>query len=190
MAPLKNCPDCAGALGRSAQKCRCGWIRPGAAAQPSQPAVPCDGCDQAAYSKVEGRNLCLACQAAIRHEKAAAFCKARGLNSVAEMRAYCMKLSRSFGRAPSFETWCKNMTQRTVDIIARGCTPTDEKCLERLQAAGVIDGRHQLIPMEARAVAAHAYRAERARLICQTEAELQARGQVRVPGEDDERAPA
>lgn len=143
------------------------------------PKVFCDapGCENRAFNRVAGRNMCRACLESEHRERAAEACKARGLNSIAEMRAYCMRLAKSFVE-PSFERWCKNMRQETVDIIARGGSTTDEKCLERLRAAGVIDGRNKLIPLEARAVAADAHRAERARVICKVEEELRARADL------------
>jgi hypothetical protein len=39
---LKNCPDCGGDLGRSATKCRCGWLAPGSHKSFSgQAGTPC-----------------------------------------------------------------------------------------------------------------------------------------------------
>jgi hypothetical protein len=37
---LKNCPDCGGDLGRSATKCRCGWLAPSAGVV-RQGGTPC-----------------------------------------------------------------------------------------------------------------------------------------------------
>ena len=149
------------------------------APQEPRATVFCDTCDQRAYRRVGERNICRECEEREHREKSSIFCHARGLNSAAEMRAYCMRLAKSFSQ-PSFELWCKNMTQRTVDLIAINGGPSDERCLERLRAAGVIDGGNRLIPLEARPIAAEAYRAERARIICQAEEAMQAR----EPGED------
>lgn len=161
---------------------------PKPAEQPSRQVVFCDtvGCEQRAVTMVGDRKLCQSCQDEIRRRKSAGYCKAEGLNTVAEMRAHCLRLARRFAE-PSFERWCKVMSQKTVDWIALHNGKDDEKCLERLRAAGVIDGRNKIIPLEGRTVAAAAYRAERARLICKVDQELKARGVVeREPGQDEQ----
>lgn len=142
-----------------------------------RPVTPCDGagCLQAAFSRVGASNLCLECQAAERRKVSEQFCAERGLDTVEAKREFCKTLARKFGRGPSFEEWARSITQKTVDIIERMGGKDVERTLDRLRAAGAIDGRNKVIPMEAREVAAAAHRAERARLICETEAYLEAR---------------
>lgn len=126
------------------------------------------GCEQPARP---GFRLCEPCEVEQRQRASNAFCEAQGLTTVEAKRDYCKRLARSFGRGPSFETWAKNLTQTTVDLIER-MDGRDSKSLERLRSAGVIDGRNKLIPLDARKVAADAYLAERARLIAQAEGAL------------------
>lgn len=158
-----------------------------ASAQQAQ-LMPCGrgGCKNPARTKFNGRWLCFDCRNDLKSEESRKFCEAKGLRTVDEMRAYCRDTARKIGQGVSFETWAKNITQKTVDIIARGGARSDEACLERLRAAGAIDGRSRVIPQDARAVAKAAYLAERARLIVQTEEELRARAAQREPGSDDE----
>lgn len=135
-----------------------------------RPVVYCAtvGCEQPAR---RGFNLCEPCETEQRQRASTAFCESQGLRTVEAKREYCKRLARSFGRGPSFETWAKNLTQSTVDLIER-MDGRDSKSLERLRGAGVIDGRNKLIPLDARKVAADAYLAERARLIAQAEGAL------------------
>lgn len=151
--------------------------------------VFCDttGCEQRAFSRVGNKNLCRGCQDEIHRRSTEEFCKANNLNTGAEMRTYCMRLARQWSE-PSFDRWCRTMTQRTVDILVRSAGLSDQQALDRLRRAGVIDGNDRLIPAgDARKIAAEAHVQERARRICETEAELRARGIVtREPGQDDE----
>lgn len=136
----------------------------------------CERCHAGrATNIIKERRLCDSCQADLRHEESKAFCDRMGLRTIDEMREFCRQRARTFGRGISFEQWSKTITQRTVDIIAVTGGRSDEQCLERLRAVGAIDGRNKLIPLEGRQVAADAHRAERARLICETEAELERR---------------
>lgn len=176
------CPDCNTGLQPGAAKCRCGWIMPGRTAETaSRPVVFCDGegCDKPATNRVGDQNLCADCQASIRRARSEAFCHEQGLRTIDEMRAYCRRLARKGFNGVSFDGWARNMTQRTVDLIAINGAVSDERCLERLRAAGVIDGRNKLIPFDAREVAAAAHRAERARMIVERE-----------PGQDEQEAAA
>ena len=127
--------------------------------------MPCGrgGCKNPARTKFADRWVCFACRDDLHAEESKKACEAKGLRTVDEMRDYCKRMARTFGR-PSFDTWAKNMRQETVDLIER-IDGQDSKSLERLRAAGVIDGRNKLIPLDARVTAAKAYRAERARLI-------------------------
>lgn len=147
------------------------------AATPRAPVRPrCDGVDCENFA-APGRTNCEECATAIRQAASAAFCESQGLRTVKEKREFCRRLTREgLFRGASFESWAKNMTQKTVDIIVLNGSAADEHCLERLRAAGVIDGANKLLPLEARALAAEAYHAERARLICERQAELEARG--------------
>lgn len=139
-----------------------------------------------------GGSLCESCQQEVRYRRSAAFCEERGLRTLQERKEFCRRQAREgLFRGASFETWALSMTQRTIDIIVLNGSASDEHCLERLRAAGVIDGGNKLIPLEARAVAAEAHRAERARVLCENQVELEARGVVeREPGQDDTEANA
>lgn len=151
--------------------------------------IYCDtvGCEQQAFNRVGDRNLCASCVGLKRHAEAEAYCSAQGLDTIEKKRAYCLRLSRSFGRGGGFASWAKNIKQAGVDRLVLMGGRDDEQVLERLRSAGAIDGRNQLIPHEAREVAAAAYRAERARFICKLEEEAKARAAaMRVPGQDDE----
>lgn len=122
---------------------------------------------------------CANCDARIRHEKSEARCRELGLVTVEDKRAYCLRMAKSFGRGPSFETWARNITQRTVDLIALQAAGTQDTCLERLRSVGAIDGRNKLIPVgEAREIAAEAYRMEKAHLAAMLARELAERGQA------------
>lgn len=174
-----NCPDCGFTVKDGATKCRCGWTKPApggyvVAGEP-QPICRTAGCREPAIC---GKALCEACEQRARHEVSEAFCRANGLETVEQKREFCKRMARGVFRGASYEAWKKNMTQRTVDLIVINGGPSNEHCLERLRAAGVIDGANKLIPLEGREIAADAYRAERARLICEQQAELEARGIV------------
>lgn len=144
---------------------------------PGQPArVDCDNCAaEPSMVRIGGKNLCLACEQRVRLAEAREFCKSKGLDTVEKQRDYCRRLARSFGHRPTaggFQRWADTITQHTVDWMLRMGTKSDEQAIERLRAAGAIDGRNRVIPKEARAVAADAYRAERARQIAKVQEEL------------------
>lgn len=174
-----KCPDCREPLEIEATKCRCGWkaaMTPGRVAHSDKPVVHCAtvGCEQPAFSRVGDRNLCQACADRVRHEEADAFCRSKGLDTVEKKRAFCKRLAHSFGRGTGggFAKWAETITQAGIDrLVLMGGKP-DEQALDRFRAMGVIDGRNRLIPHEARAVAADAYRADRAREICKVEEDL------------------
>jgi hypothetical protein len=128
------------------------------------------GCEQRVRT---GRAHCEACEVEQRHRESEAFCREHGLTTIEEKRAYCARMAKRFA-PPSFERWAATITQKTVDIIERLSGKDVDRTLERLRAAGAIDGRNKVIPTEARATAAEAYRAERARRICEVEAALAA----------------
>lgn len=168
-----TCPDCDGTLAPGAMRCRCGWVQQRMGQVVTPHVVPCDECGKPTR-RVGARLICGDCEAAERQAGSKKFCEEHGLVTREDMVAFCKKRSRSFGGGPSFETWTKNMTQGTVDIIER-MDGQQSKALDRLRVAGVIDGRNKLIPLEARKTAAEAHAAERARLVVQAQAELAAR---------------
>lgn len=145
--------------------------RDAAAAAQRIPLMPCGrgGCKNPAQTKFNDRWLCFGCRNDLKSEESRKFCEAKGLRTIDEKREYCKSLARTFGRGPTFEEWAQRMTQHTVDLIER-MDGDRSKTLERLRAAGVIDGRNKLIPLEARKIAADAYAADRARLICEQRA--------------------
>lgn len=148
------------------------------ATAPRVPARPrCDGVDCQNFA-APGRTNCVDCATKIRQAASEAWCEAHGLRTAEQKRDYCRRMAGGIFRTASFDTWAKNMTQKTVDLIVINGGPTDEHCLERLRVAGVIDSGNKLIPLEGREIAAAAHRAERARLICERQAELEARGVV------------
>lgn len=125
---------------------------------------------------------CQGCFDRERHEASEKRCAELGLVTVEQKREYCRKLARShlFGR-PSFERWAATITQKTVDLIALQAAGQPDPCLDRLRAAGVIDGRNRLIPAgEAREIAAEAHRMARAHEAAMLAKELAERGEVRV----------
>lgn len=85
-----NCPDCHGALSIGAVKCRCGW-KAGSVVE----TYPCahDGCPKPAYlrRKINGCmvNLCRSHDEFHMNQEAKAYCKAKGLETVEQMRAFC-----------------------------------------------------------------------------------------------------
>lgn len=129
------------------------------------------GCEQRAQP---GRAQCEACEGRLRHERAVAWCEARGLKTVDDMRRYCARLARSIGRPPRFEVWAKNITQRAVDLMLISAGESDKAALERLREHGAIDEANKVVPLEERAKRAEARRALRQRM----EEELKARGIV------------
>lgn len=165
-----NCPDCSAGL-KGADRCRCGWVLRHGGARASEVARLCatEGCQG---KPLPHRAKCENCDTRERQEKSAARCAELGLHTVEAKREFCRQLLRSFGTGPSFDTWAKKITQRTVDLIALHAGKGDLQCLERLRTVGAIDGRNKLIPVEARAVAADAYRQERARELVKVQAEL------------------
>lgn len=167
-----NCPDCKAALTFDPSKCRCGWKAAARLVSVAAPAAFCAtvGCEQRC---MPGHRLCGSCEVEQRHRESEAFCREHGLTTVEEKRAYCARMARRFA-PPSFERWAATITQKTVDIIERLGGKDVDRTLERLRAAGAIDGRNKVIPPEARATAAEAYRAERARQICEMQAALAA----------------
>lgn len=169
-----NCPDCEAVLREGATSCRCGWkLTRAEVAQALRPKLFCDtvGCEQQGAVRIGNRILCLTCRDREREVEAQAFCKARGLHTVEDMRAYCMRLARSFGRGGSFETWAKNIRQETVDLIELHGNPSDKQALERLRDHGAIDERNQVVPLEAREALRQARLEEKKR----AEAELRER---------------
>lgn len=136
---------------------------------PTPHLVPCDTCGKPAR-RVGVKLICAECETAERQAAADKFCAEHGLVTIEDKVAYCKKLSRTFGRGPTFEQWANRLTQSTVDMIERMDGSTS-RTLERLRGAGVIDGRNKIIPPEARRVAAEAYAAERAHIIVERERE-------------------
>jgi len=157
---------------------------------PPAPEVRCDGVDCPNFA-ARGQTNCDECATRIRQVASAAWCEAHGLHTAEQKRKFCKSMARGLFTTSSFDAWAKNMTQKTVDIIVLNGSAGDEHCLERLRAAGVINGGNKLIPLDGREIAADVYRAERARLICERQAELEAREIVeREPGQDETEANA
>ena len=85
-----RCPDCHGALSEGAVKCRCGWK----SAELSETfACAHDLCPHPAIlrRRVNGAvvNLCRHHHEFHAGEEARAYCRAKGLMTVDQMRAYC-----------------------------------------------------------------------------------------------------
>lgn len=159
------------------------------AAAKAIPLLPCGrgGCKNPAKTKVNDRWVCFPCRDDLKSEESRKFCEAKGLRTIEEKREYCKRLAKKFGRGPGFEGWARNIKQAAVDFLVRDYSNGSRDALERLRACGAIDGSSKVIPLEAREVAADAYRAERARLIAQTQEELAKRG---LAGEPEEEAHA
>jgi hypothetical protein len=89
---LKSCPDCGGALGRNADKCRCGWQ-----VKTAMPRLiaECCGCKlPATHSLITpmGRqNFCNACADEYHHSRAVLNNKDRGIETVEQYKAFCRK---------------------------------------------------------------------------------------------------
>ena len=143
-----KCPDCNSGLRDGARSCRCGWSK-GALSSEAGPRMVCDtkGCDQAAMIRDEdGEALCHRCDEGKHNRRAFEHCKALGLNSVEDMKAYCRRTAKTLFRGQaSTDTWLEQMTQPTVDRIVTMGTKTDEKLLERLRAKCVIDNENRVI---------------------------------------------
>lgn len=129
------------------------------------------GCERHARP---GSRLCEDCETEQHQRASEAFCEAHGLRTVEQKRAYCARLARSFGRAPRFETWAKNITQRAVDLMLINAGEGDKQALERLRDYGAIDEQNRVVPTEERAERAQARKAQRERI----EQELRERGVV------------
>lgn len=136
------------------------------------------GCEQVA---MVGQSICEACDNRIRTERTTAANRARGLETIEQMKAYCKRTLRArlFTTKPSFERWSETMTQATVDLLILHAGKPDEIVLERLRAIGALDENNKLVPLAdrpARRAAIEAkQKAERERI----DAELRARGIVR-----------
>lgn len=115
--------------------------------------VPCDtdGCGEPAFVRDEGRNYCHRCYEGRRNTEAFERCKAMGLNTVEDMRAYCRQmLKKGIFEKPSFERWAETMKQATVDAMVRMCTDSDLKTIGRLRAMCAIDADNKIVPLEKR----------------------------------------
>lgn len=148
-----QCPDCHSGLRPPYASCVCGWVEPvRSRSVPSEAGVhlPCDttGCGDEAWIRDGEQNLCRRCHEGKRNTEAFERCKAKGLNTVADMQAYCRQSLKKglFGR-PSFERWAETMKQGTVDTMLRMATLSDEKTLERLRTLCVIDAENKVIPV-------------------------------------------
>lgn len=171
-----ECPDCTATLAPGATRCRCGWVLPPAhLVTETKHVVPCDtvGCGKPGR-RIGARLVCTDCEANERHRAAEAFCKSQGLVTIEDKREFCRRTARDgmFSRFPSFQRWASGIKQAAVDLMVLHDGKGDREALERLRAEGAIDGRNQVIPPEARAVAKEAYRAERARQIAQVQEQL------------------
>lgn len=176
---ITTCPDCLTPLGGS-DRCRCGWLMPRGSAPSSNAAVrfcATVGCEGRAliYS-----TLCQSCETRTRQEKSEARCRELGLVTVEQKRAYCLRMAKQgFGHAPSFETWAKNISQRTVDIIVTQGGKDSAHCLDRLRNAGAIDEANKLVPLDRREAVRAALEADRRAAREHLEATLAAHGVVR-----------
>lgn len=159
-----KCPDCNGPIAIDATKCRCGWAASSSPARTEVAGrVSCDteGCGAWAFIKEKNKNLCQRCWEGQLNAEAYAHCKDKGLNTVADMRAYCSRLLRSgVFTAPSFERWAENLQQPAIDRMAMMNGKSDKQVLLRLRGLGVIDAQNKIIPVDARAAARNAHEAE------------------------------
>lgn len=187
MTTWTQCPECQGSLGKDPRKCRCGWEAPKEQAEARRAKCATPGCGEVALIRYEDENLCLPCVEGKHNTRSFERCKAMGLSTVEEMRAFCAKTFKSVGRQrPDFAAWAERIGQTTVDVALRMDTDSDRKLLERLRERCVIDAENKIIPLERRA----AMRAEReARIQAErerVEALLAAQGVVRRPDVDAE----
>lgn len=175
-----TCPDCDGTLAPGAMRCRCGWVQQRMGQVVTPHVVPCDECGKPAR-RVGVRLICGDCEAAERHAESEKFCAAHGLVTREDMMAFCKRQARTFGRAQSFEGWAQGIKQQAVDFLVRDDSTGSREALERLRAEGAVDGRNQVIPAEARAVAKAAYRAERSRHIVEVQEQLAKLSKTEAP---------
>lgn len=165
-----NCPDCSTPL-NGADRCRCGWVMRYAGVRASEVTRRCSTAGCPAVALVYSAK-CENCTTRERQEKSAARCRELGLVTVEDKRNYCRRISKTFGSGITFDTWAKNMTQNTVDRLVLMAAGQQDPCLDRLRSVGAIDGANRLIPLDARAIAADAYRQEKARELVKVQAEL------------------
>lgn len=164
MTARSQCPDCNSGLRQPFTSCRCGWVEPKAARtsySEAGPSLACDtpNCDQPAFTRDETGVWCQRCDEGRRNAAAFAHCKALGLTSVNDMKAFVRAKLRTVGRhAPNGAEWRENITQGTVDYLVRQHTDDCDKLLERLRGSCVIDEQSKVIPKDRRP----AMRAERA----------------------------
>lgn len=151
------CPDCNQGLKAGAVSCRCGWTVPAQradrVAEGDVPTVACDtpGCGGAAFCRVGDKNECRRCYEGNVNSHAFADCKARGLNTVDDMRDFCRRKAKELFRRPlSGEAWIENLKQPTVDLMQRMGTESDLLVIERARRACVIDASNKVIPIAKR----------------------------------------
>lgn len=144
--------------------------------------IPCatPGCGGPAFAFVDDRNLCQRCYEGQLNTAAFERCKARGLVTVDDMRAYCRRiLKRGVFSKPSFERWAEFMTQKTVDWLVMRNDKDDHRVLDRLRALGALDENNKLVPLEERAARRAKVEAERKAERERIDAALKAQGIVR-----------
>jgi hypothetical protein len=155
---FNQCPRCSVDLVWGATSCDCGWkkrARSDRASRPPPDPVACahDGCSSNATLRLRTAtgwaNLCRG--HAERHwgRVAEDFCVfILGLKTLEEKKEYCLRGMAEVGQCTP-ERWMDSIDQRTVDIILRA--GLDQRALERMRAAGVLDRDNQVIPKEERA---------------------------------------
>lgn len=191
MTTRTQCPDCWQGLQPGASSCRCGWSEPAKswdAAEASVPTLRCStaSCGEPAFVRDGEANVCRRCYEGRHHNEAFERCKAMGLNSVDDMRAYCRgMLKKGIFAKPSFERWAETIKQAAVDRMALIGSDSDLEALERLRAMCVIDAQDKVVPVERR----EALRAEREAKIRaereRVEAVLKSQAKAREPDREE-----
>ena len=100
MTETKPCPECDKFIPVSAVKCRCGWTAP--QGKDSYIACAFAGCPRSAMihtkTKTGWANVCIEHDLVLVQKSADAYCKALGLNTTAEKRAYVLQMVRGMKR--------------------------------------------------------------------------------------------
>lgn len=103
-----QCPDCQRSLKSEATKCACGWSKAATRPENLPPVRPrCSRCTNDAQLKKRvgdrWENVCIDCDKAERTAEAAETCKAKGIHSAADARAWLGKNKLLVKHAPMRE---------------------------------------------------------------------------------------
>ncbi len=153
---LHNCPRCSDDLPWGATSCHCGWkkrARGDGKKLASRVPVQCayHDCPDDATIRIRTptgwADLCRGHYVAHHQRIADAYCANAGLNTLEQKRWFCRQGMAAIGSLTP-ERWMDTIKQRAVDIMVR--SGLDERALERMRSAGIIDEINHVIEPGAR----------------------------------------